>query len=98
MKKFLVVCKETGQTKAFKKDALEFGAANGIEWTFAGEGDYTESLETVDVVIISPEMLLVEGKIKSELDSRGVKHIAIKPMDYGLRRMDNIVKAIDAIL
>ena len=100
MKKFLVVCKETGQTKAFKKDAIEFGAANNIEWSFAGEGNYTEVLsnETVDAVIISPEMLVVEGKIKAELDSRGVKHIAIKPMDYGLRRMDNIVKSIEAIL
>ena len=100
MRKFLVVCKETGQTKAFKKDAIDFGAANGIEWTFAGEGDYTDALSAneVDAVIISPEMMVVEGKIKSELDSRGIKHIAIKPMDYGLRRMENIVKAVEAIL
>lgn len=98
MKKFLVVCKETGQTKAFKKDAVEFGAKNNIEWKFAGEGNYTEELDNIDAVIISPEMMLVEAKIKAELDSKGVKHIAIKPMDYGLRRMENIVKAVDAIL
>lgn len=100
MKKFLVLCKETGQTKAFKKDALEFGDANNIEWTFAGEANYNDVLseKQFDVVIISPEMMLSEKSIKSNLETKGIKHISIKPMDYGLRRMDNIVKAVDAVL
>lgn len=98
MKKFLVLCKETGQTVAFKKAALEFGKANNIEWSFAGDGNYNEVLDGQDVVIISPELMLVEAKIKADLESKGIKHVAIKPMDYGLRRMDNIVKTVEAIL
>lgn len=98
MKKFLVLCKETGQTVAFKKAALEFGKANDIEWSFAGDGNYDDALVGQDAVIISPELMIVEAKIKADLDTKGVKYIAIKPMDYGLRRMENIVKSVDAIL
>lgn len=96
MNKVLVMCKKTGQSKAFKKDAEAYRVNNNLpfEWVFADENEYTEVLEGVDVALISPEMILVQAKVKEDLDKRGVKYLDIKPVDFGLRRLDNIMKLL----
>lgn len=96
MNKVLVMCKETGQSKAFKKDAVAYKEKNNLpfEWVFANDTDFVNMLDGVDIVLISPEMILVQAKVKEELDKRGVKHIDIKPADFGLRRIDNILKLL----
>lgn len=102
MKKVLVMCKGTGQSVAFKKSAVEFIEKNSveIELNFVNEKEYGEIVESgnIDLVLISPEMLLVEAKVKKELDSKGIKHYSIKGSDFGLRRVDVILKAINPLL
>lgn len=102
MKKVLVMCKGTGQSVAFKKAALEFVEKNsvGIEWTFANENQYGDTIESdnIELVLISPEMLLVDAKVKQDLDSKGIKYYSIKGSDFGLRRLDTIVAAIKPLL
>lgn len=51
-------------------------------------------LDGVDVVLMSPEMILVQAKVKEDLSKRGVKYLDIKPVDFGLRRIDNILKLL----
>lgn len=43
-------------------------------------------------------MLLVEAKVKEDLDSKGVKYYSLKGSDFGLRRIDTIVTAVKTIL
>lgn len=102
MKKVLVMCKGTGQSIAFKKEALEFVKKNSldIEWVFANENQYGEIVENdnIELVLISPEMLIVDAKVKQDLDSKGMKYYSIKGSDFGLRRLDTIVAAIKPLL
>lgn len=102
MKKVLVMCKGTGQSIAFKKEALEFVKKNSldIEWVFANENQYGEIVENdnIELVLISPEMLIVDAKVKQDLDSKGMKYYSIKGSDFGLRRVDTIVAAIKPLL
>lgn len=100
MKKILVLCKTTGQATAFKKTAEEFAAKNGnVEWAFADDISYVDKIEEggVDCVGISPEMMLVEKTIKSDLDNRGIKYFSIKPSDFGLRRIEKVIEAAEAV-
>ncbi|MBB6623396.1 hypothetical protein [Clostridium gasigenes] len=102
MKKVLVMCKGTGQSIAFKKATLEFTEKNtlDIEWIFANENQYGEIVEkdNIDLVLISPEMLVVDAKVKKDLDLKGVKYYSAKGSDFGLRRIDTIVTAIKPLL
>ena len=102
MKKILVICKGTGQSEAFKKVALEFIEKNSlnIEFTFANENEYSDIIESenIELVLISPEMLLVDAQVKKDLDSKGVKYYSVKGSDFGLRRIDTIVEAIKPLL
>lgn len=99
MKKILVLCKGTGQSTAFKKAALEYVKNNNIdiEWAFADDTSY-EDEAGVDFVLISPEMLLVEAKLKKELEAKGLKYMSAKPADFGLRRVDSILKTIEPLM
>lgn len=96
MNKVLVMCKKTGQSKAFKKDAEAYRENNNLpfEWVFADENEYVDVLDGVDVVLMSPEMILVQAKVKEDLSKRGIKYLDIKPVDFGLRRIDNILKLL----
>lgn len=102
MKKVLVMCKGTGQSVAFKKDALQFIEKNtvDIEWIFANENQYGEVVENdnIELILISPEMLAVDAEVKKDLDSKGVKYYSLKGSDFGLRRIDTIVEAIQPLL
>lgn len=99
MKKFLVICKQTGQATAFKRVILEHTQQNNIpvEWFFADDKAYIDTIqkEGIDFVVISPEVLLVEKQIKSELDKMGIEYFSMKPIDFGLRRMDKFIPAIE---
>lgn len=102
MTRVLVMCKETRQSVSFKKAALELTEKKliDIEWFFANEDEYNAIIESdnIDIVLISPEMLLVEAKVKEDLDSKGVKYYSLKGSDFGLRRIDTIVTAVKTIL
>lgn len=100
MKKVLVLCKGTGQSVAFKKSAEEYASKEGnIELLFVDNTKFTDTIanETVDCVAISPEMMVIEAKVKSILDEAGIKYLSIKPSDFGLRRVEKVVEAIEAL-
>ncbi len=99
MKKYLVVSKGLPQAKAFERAAKEYVVKNNIsvEWIFAKESDYLGLVksENVDIVVISPEVIISENKIKAELDMINVNYVSVKPSDFGLRRLDKIMPILE---
>lgn len=95
MKKFLVVCRETGQSASFKRVLLDYTEKNKlpVEWFFGDEKVYENLVETedIDFVLISPEVLLFEKKIKEELTKRNIEFLSMKPVDFGLKRMEKLM-------
>lgn len=101
MKKYLVVSKGLPQSKAFERAAKEYTAKNGlsVEWFFYKESDYLDVVknEDIDVVVISPEVIIIENKIKAELDTINVQYLSVKPADFGLRRLDKIMPQLEGL-
>lgn len=102
MKKLLVLSRKTGQSEAFKKAALDYVNKNKLEisWEFSDEKQYVEVIEkeNYDCVLISPELMVVESKIKSVCEDKNIKCMAVNPADFGLRRLENIMKAVNKAL
>ncbi|SHJ72588.1 PTS system, cellobiose-specific IIB component [Clostridium cavendishii DSM 21758] len=102
MKKILMICRKTGQATMFQKAAVEYVNVNNvaIEWLFADENQYNQTVEenNVDYVLLSPEMVLFESKIKESLTSKGIEFFNVKPADFGLRRIENILKVLKPVL
>lgn len=101
MKKYLVVSKGLPQSKAFENAAKEYVKKNNlsVEWLFHKENDYLDVVknENIDVVVISPEVMVIENKIKAELDTINVEYLSVKPADFGLRRIDKIMPLLEKI-
>jgi PTS system cellobiose-specific IIB component len=100
LKKFLVLCKETtGQSVAFKRVILEHTEKNNVpvQWFFADDKAYISLIESnqIDLVLISPEVILIEKQIKAELDKRNIEYFSMKPIDFGLRRMEKLMPALE---
>lgn len=99
MNKVLVLCKGTGQSEGFKRIALEYVANNNIpvDWLFENDKTYLDIVKRGDikVVLISPEMLLVEKKIKEELNNLNIPNLSLKPADFGLKRIEKIIPLIE---
>lgn len=102
MNKVLVLSKGTGQAKAFERVAVAHTEKNNIqiEWVFALGTEMEEVLSNkeISVAIIAPELMLVEKKIKEELDSIKVPYITLKPVDFGLKNMAKIMPQIEPYL
>lgn len=100
MRKYLVVSKGLPQSKAFEKAAIDYTTKNNlsVEWYFNKETDYLDVVKTenIDVVLISPEVIVTENKIKAELDTLNVDYVSVKPADFGLRRLEKILPLLDA--
>lgn len=99
MNKVLVLSKGTGQAKAFERTALAYTEKNNIqlEWIFALEAGMADVLSKGDVTvaIIAPELMLVEKKIKAELDTVNIPYITLKPIDFGLKNMEKIMPQLE---
>lgn len=99
MNKVLVLSKGTGQSKSFERVMVDHTKKENlpIEWIFASNANMNDYLNNGDiaVAIISPEMMLVEAKIKAELDSKNVPYIVLKPVDFGLKRVDKILPLLE---
>lgn len=103
MNNVLVISKGTGQAKSFKKFMDDYTVKNNlpIEWVYASDKNYMEEISSknIKVVIISPEVMLVEAKIRAELDSKEIKYISIKPAAFGLKQtekfMPDVLKYIE---
>lgn len=99
MNKVLVLSKGTGQAKAFERVVKEYTNKNSlkIEWIFAGENDMEEIISKGDVAValIAPEMLVVEKKLKDQLENANVPNFSIKPADFGLKRIEKILPLME---
>lgn len=99
MKKVLVIHKGTGQAKAFERFSKEYTQKNNIniDWLFCEMAtlDQTIASNEVSVVLISPEMILVEKDVKAKLDSANIPYVVMKPTDFGLKRLEKILPSID---
>ena len=95
MNKVLVLSKGTGQAKSFERVMVEHTEKNSldIEWIFSNQSEMGQYVDKgdINVVIISPEMMLVEAKIKEELDAKNIPYVVLKPVDFGLKRVDKIL-------
>ncbi|MDS0526172.1 hypothetical protein NNC19_10810 [Clostridium sp. SHJSY1] len=95
MKNVLVISRGSGQSRSFKKYMDDYTIKNNlpIEWIYASDKNYGEEISTKDikVVIISPEVMLAEASIKTELDSKGINYISIKPSAFGLKQTEKFM-------
>ncbi len=102
MKRVLVICKKTGQSGAFERQAKRYTEQNrlAIKWMFADPHDYGYILasQKVDIVLLSPEIILHEEAIKADLTGRKIEYVQVEPMDYGLRRIENIIPFLKLLL
>lgn len=102
MNDILVISKGTGQSKAFEKFMDQYTLKENlpINWVYANEKEYLNEISTKDIkmVIISPEVIFIEAKIKAELDSKEIKYISIKPAAFGLRQTEKFMPDVKSIL
>lgn len=95
MNNVLVISKGQAQSKSFEKFMNEYTEKNNlpIKWIYAKDFDYAEVLEKeeVKVVVISPEVMLVQAKIMADLDSKNKPYILIKPSAFGLKQTDKFM-------
>lgn len=102
MSKVLVVSKATGQTRSFERVMLDYTEKNNLPltWVFATEADYEEIVSAGDVTvsIISPEIMLIQEKVKGFLDSKSVPHITLKPVDFALKNTAKIMPLLEPFI
>ncbi|GAA0070606.1 hypothetical protein K5V21_14145 [Clostridium sardiniense] len=99
MNKVLVLSKGTSQSKSFERVIVEHTRKENlpIKWIFTNDSNIKDYLndEDISVTLISPEMMLVEEKLKAELDSKNLPYIVLKPVDFGLKRVEKILPLLD---
>lgn len=99
MREFLVVCKKTGQSAAFKRVAVDYTKRNNIpvNWHFASYEEYLAILDElpIDLVLISPEVILLQQKIIEALEDRKQDYFVMKPIDFGLKRMEKLMPSLE---
>lgn len=102
MNNVLVLCKGTGQAKAFERVVNEYTAKNNlpINWIYKNDKEYLETVENekINVVMISPEVILQEAQISAELDARNIPHITLKPVVFGLKDTSKFMPQIEPYL
>lgn len=102
MSKVLVISKTSGQTRSFERVMLDYTEKNNlpITWVIATEADYEEEVlkGDVTVAIVSPEIMLIQDKVKAYLDSKSVPHITLKPVDFALKNTAKIMPLLEPYL
>jgi len=102
MNDVLVISKGTGQSKSFEKVMNQYTEKENlpINWVYASDRDYLDKISEMEIkmVIISPEVMLTEAKIKAELDAKEIKYILIKPAAFGLKQTEKFMPDVLRIL
>ncbi|MDO5040247.1 hypothetical protein [Clostridium sp.] len=102
MGKVLILSRGTGQAKEFKKALEKYTNENGmvLNYIFSNEENMNRYIKTEDinVVLISPEMMLVEEQIKLELEKNKLPYIELRPVDFGLKRIEKVMPLINKYL
>lgn len=102
MGKVLILSRGTGQAKEFKKALEKYTNENGmvLNYIFSNEENMNRYIKTEDinVVLISPEMMLVEEQIKLELENNKLPYIELRPVDFGLKRIEKVMPLINKYL
>ncbi len=102
MGKVLILSRGTGQAKEFKKALEKYTNENGmvLNYIFSNEENMNRYIKTEDIniVLISPEMMLVEERIKLELEKNKLPYIELRPVDFGLKRIEKVMTLINKYL
>ena len=102
MNNVLVISKGTGQSKSFEKVMNQYTEKENlpINWVYASDRDYLDKISEMEIkmVIISPEVMLTEAKIKAELDAKEITYILIKPAAFGLKQTEKFMPDVLRIL
>ncbi|MGG7178551.1 hypothetical protein ACQPU1_13195 [Clostridium paraputrificum] len=99
MNNVLVICKGTGQAKSFERVMDEYTKKNNlpIEWIYTDDKAYLDIIaeKEVKIVVITPEVILSEAKIKAELEGKNIPYMVLKPADFGLKRTEKYMPEIE---
>ncbi len=96
--KIRLVCSAGMSTSMLVKKMKEAAEKQGFEADIeaVAESQLKNHLESLQVVLIGPQVRYLEGKIKESLEPQGVKVAVIDQMAYGMMQGDKVLKqAID---
>lgn len=99
MNNVVVICKGTGQSKSFERIMDDYTIKNNlpINWIYVNDKNYVNVIDEkgAQVVLITPEVILVEAQIKQTLESKNVPYIVLKPADFGLKRIEKYMPEVE---
>ncbi|GEN86258.1 MULTISPECIES: PTS sugar transporter subunit IIB [Oceanobacillus] len=96
--KIRLVCSAGMSTSMLVKKMKEAAEKQDFEADIeaVAESQLKNHLESLQVVLIGPQVRYLEGKIKESLEPQGVKVAVIDQMAYGMMQGDKVLKqAID---
>ena len=99
MNNVLVICKGTGQAKSFERVMDEYTKENNlpITWIYANDKEIVDIIKEkeIKVALITPEVMLVEAKVKQDLESSNIPYITVKAADFGLKRTEKFMPEVE---
>lgn len=92
--KIRLVCSAGMSTSMLVKKMKEAAEKKGFEADIeaVAESQLKNHLESLQVVLIGPQVRYLEGKIKESLEPQGVKVAVIDQMAYGMMQGDKVLK------
>ncbi|MGE5630503.1 MAG: PTS sugar transporter subunit IIB [Caulobacteraceae bacterium] len=78
----------TKMADAAKKEGVD------IEIFAVPEVEVKQNIDQADVVLLAPQVRFLYGKMKQELEPRGIPLAVIDGMNYGLMKGDAVVKQV----
>lgn len=91
MKKIMLVC-NAGMSTAMLARKMNEQVGEMYQVFAKGEGEYQNFIEEVDMILVGPQIRHLLPQIKKEVT---VPVESIKPQDYGMMNVTNIVKMIE---
>lgn len=91
MKKIMLVC-NSGMSTAMLARKMNEQVGDDYQVIAKGEGEYQNFLENVDMILVGPQIRYMVAEIRKEAGDIPVE--SMKPQDYGMMNVKNIVKTI----
>lgn len=102
MKTILLACAAGMSTSLLvtkmKEAAQQQGVDAKIYAVSVAEVDRELSQETIDVVLLGPQVRYEEAKMKTKLEPHGIPLAVINMQDYGMMRGDKVLETALALL
>ena len=99
MNNVLVISKGTGQAKSFEIVMDDYTVKNNLPITciYANDKEFVDIVKEkeIKVALITPEVMLVEAKVKAELESNNIPYVILKAADFGLKRTEKYMPEVE---